>query len=252
MMEGQNNESTVTLSQRTIVTLGVLVAVVFLTGVGVTYLVMSRSDTPTPIAGNTNQPQETDWPTPAPTFTATPSPTRESSPTPTFTPTSTPTPAPTPTPTPIVVGWRELGYLTTAEFTGVAVVEFTRERIGPDEIILLKAVGKIQTGIDMSQIEDSDVKVNGAAVEIVLPRAQVTSIDILPVETEIFNRGWFPGEGLETAALDKARTELEQWAIGQGNLLDLSEKLGKLQLDNFLRQLGFKEVTITFKDKRGI
>jgi hypothetical protein len=100
--------------------------------------------------------------------------------------------------------------------------------------------------------KDSDAKVNGTSVEIVLPRAKVTSIDLLPGGTEIFDNGWFPGEGLETAALDKARTELERCANGDGKMLDLSEKLGKLQLETFLRQLGFKEIVITFKNKEGI
>jgi hypothetical protein len=246
-MEPSNNDKgTVTLSQSTIITLGVLMAVVFLVGVGVAFVILGPNPSPTPISENTNQPQDKDWPTTAPTFTPIPSPT------PASTPTFTPTPAPTPTPTPIVVGWRELGYLTTSEFTGVLPVDYTRERqFLPDERILLKVVGRIQTGINLSRVEDSDVKINGTSVEVSLPRAEVTSIDLLLEQTEIYNRGWFPAEGLETEALDKGRAELEQWAIREGNLLELSEKLGQVQLENFLRKLGFKEIIITFEEKRG-
>jgi hypothetical protein len=154
-----------------------------------------------------------------------------------------------PTPTPIVFEWRELGYLTSVEFTSMTSVELQRERFGPDETILLMAVGKIQTGIDMTQIKDSDVKVEGTTVEIVLPRAIVTSVEIIPGQTRIFDRGWFPGEGLETEALEQARVQLREWAGTQGNLLDISEKLTKSQLENFLRQLGFEDVRITFKER---
>ncbi|MBE7554165.1 MAG: DUF4230 domain-containing protein [Anaerolineales bacterium] len=252
-MEVKDDNMTPSVSQTTVIILSILVAVVILAGIGLIYW-LTAPDPSTSVAENKDIPRSTEtWPTVPPTFTPTSSPTSESTPTPTTTLTPTPTPAPTATPTPIVVGWRELGYLTTAEFTAVTVTEFTRERrFAPDEKIILKAVGKIQTGIDMSQIEDSDVEVSGTSVKIVLPRAKVTSIDLLRGETQIIDKGLFPGEGLETAALDKARTDLEQWAVGQGNLLDLSEKLGKIQLESFLRQLGFREIIITFKNKQGI
>jgi hypothetical protein len=163
-------------------------------------------------------------------------------------PEPTPTPLP-PTPTPVVLEWRELGYLTSAEFTAATVVELQRERFGPDETILLMVVGKIQTGIEMGEIKDSDVKVEGTMVEIVLPRAMVTSVDLIPSQTRIFDRGWFPGEGLETEALDKGRTQLQDWVTTESNLLDISERLAKAQLENFLRQLGFEQISITFKQR---
>lgn len=255
-MEPKDNKTTPSISQTTVIILSIIVAIVILAGIWLIYW-FTQSDSSTSVAEQVDSPKSTEaWPTVPPTFTPISSPTPKSTPSPlpptaTFTP--IPTPTPTATPTPIIVNWRELGYLTTAEFTSVTVTEFTRERsFAPDERILLKAVGKIQLGIDMSQVENLDVKVNGTSVEIVLPRAKVTSIDILPGQTQIFDNGWFPGEGLETEALDKARTELERWANGEGNLLNLSEKLGQVQLENFLRQLGFKEIVITFKEKRGI
>ena len=161
-------------------------------------------------------------------------------------PTATPPP---PTPTPILLKWQELGYLTSAEFTAATMVELQRERLGPDETILLMAVGKIQTGIDMGEIKDTDVKVNGTTVELVLPRAMVTAVDLIPSQTRIFDRGWFPGEGLETEALDQGRTQLQEWVTTESNLLDISERLAKAQLENFLRQLGFEQVSIIYKER---
>jgi hypothetical protein len=128
-------------------------------------------------------------------------------------------------------------------------VDLKKERFGPDETILLMAVGKVQTGIDMKEIKDSDVKVEGKSVSIILPRAMVTSIDLLPGQTRIFDKGWFPGEGLETEALDNARTQLQDWVTTQSNLLDISERLAKAQLENFLRQLGFEQINISFAEK---
>lgn len=249
-MAMKDNKNFDPVSQTTTLILSIVVAVVILAGIGLYFWVTSGKSG----NGGEDVAQSTEvFPTIPSTFTPTSTPTPKSTPIPTATVTPTPSPTPTFTPTPIVVGWRELGYLTAAEFTSVTVTDFTRERkLLPDEKILLKAVGDIQISIDMSEIQDSDVEVNGTSVKIILPRAKVTSVELLPGGTEIFDNGWFPGEGLETAALDKARTELEQWANSNEKMLDLSEKLGKLQLETFLRQLGFQEITITFKNQKGI
>jgi len=192
-------------------------------------------------------------PSSSPTSTAT----QEVSPTPSLTPSLTPSPTGTPTPTatatatpsptPIVFAPQELGYLTSVVFPATTFVEYTEERLGPDYIIYMVAVGNIQAGIDMTRIRNRDVTIKGTKVEITLPHAEVTSIEMLPSESRILDVGWFPPEGSEINALEQARVQLEDWAVTQGNVLKIAEKFGKAQLENFLRQLGFEEVNITFE-----
>ncbi|NJN97813.1 MAG: DUF4230 domain-containing protein [Anaerolineales bacterium] len=168
-------------------------------------------------------------------------------------PTPTPTITPTPSPTPKVVDWHELGYLTSIEFTTTTVIKLDKVRDWwPDDTILLLAVGEIQAGIDMTQIKDTNIRIEGNKVKMVLPRATVTGVELIPSETQIIEkRGLFPSDGLEIEALDQARTQLKDWAVTQGNLMDLAEKFAKLQLENFLRQLGFEDVQITFEESKG-
>ncbi len=124
--------------------------------------------TPSPSPSRTRAPSTTPRPTATPTLSPTPSPTR--------TPTATPTPTMTPTPTPLPpLYWEELGYLSSIEYTTSTVVEKERSRpglgalLGTDHI-LLTAVGRIQMGIDLGQIDDSDVEIDGTAISVTLPR----------------------------------------------------------------------------------
>jgi hypothetical protein len=195
------------------------------------------------------------WPTPPPSPTATPTATTPASATPSPTITPTPTVTPTPTPTPIVVGWQDLGQLTTVEYTLQTVVEYERERTAfglnlPPERILMLAVGNVEAGIDMRQIEENDIRIDGKSVSVTLPRAQVTSVEILPSETQIFdsNRSWFLPDyaGLEVGALDTARIQMESWAVNRSNVLNRAEDFARLRLTAFLRQLGFEDISIEF------
>jgi hypothetical protein len=265
-MEFQTNNDAPRLNRKTQIVLAIIIAGLIL---GLTMLIYRLFiSPPSPAAEEITLPTEP-WPTPNPTFTTTPIPTSTNPPTPTSTPTATPTPTPTPsptatfTPTPIVVGWRELGHLTSIEYTLQTIVEIEREpgeslweKIveiipgSPDRILLVTA-GNVQAGIDMTQIGENDVEIDGPRVKVVLPPATITSIELLPNETEIIvsQQKWVLSEyeGLEVEALGQARTQLEDWAINRNNILDKAEKLAQSQLENFLRQLGFEEIEITFK-----
>jgi hypothetical protein len=192
------------------------------------------------------------WPTPKPSVT----------PTPTHTPPATA--APLPTVTPIVVSWQELGYLTSVEYKLKTVVALERNQEtanffdavveflgGGSDRVLLSAVGNVQAGIDMTKIADADVEIDGKHVKITLPPAEITSVELLPAETEIFDsqQKWVLSdyEGIEVEALDIARSQLTDWANSQSNIQSTAEVVAKAQLDDFLRQLGFEEIEITVK-----
>ena len=239
------------LSPQTQVILTLLVAIVIILILGLIFIA-NRSDQPQVETANSDLLE--DWPTPKPSATATMAGPLPATLAPTATPTPSPSPTPTPTPTPIVIGsFQELGNLISVEYTLQTVVETQRERVfplGPERIILV-AVGNIEAGIDLTQIEDSDIIIEGTSVTIMLPPAQVTSIELLPGETEIFDsqRGWLMSEyeGLELEAMDKARSQLEHWAIDRVNILDQAEESAETQMENFLRRLGFKDIQILYK-----
>jgi len=244
------------IANQSIIIATLIVAVAILGGLWF----MSRSETPPTVTPTVTSTAETaqDWPAVPPTFTHTPTATMTGTPAPTatsaptHTPTPTFTPSPMPTPTPIVVGWRELGHLTSVEFTVTTVVDLEKESSWwwPKDSILIMAVGQVEASVDLTQIKDADVEIEANKVKLVLPHASISSIELVLDETRILRKdGWFPGEGLEVEALNQAQTQIKDWATTQGNLIDIAEKLAKAQLENFLRKLGFDDVEITFKEK---
>jgi hypothetical protein len=146
-----------------------------------------------------------------------------------------------------------LGELITVQYTLQTVVHAQRERVFPlsPERIIMVAVGNVEAGIDLTQIQDEDIVIDGTSVSIILPPAHITSVELLPNESEIFdsNRGWLLSEydGLELEAMNKARSQLEFWAIDRVNLLEQAETEAVDQLETFLQKLGFQQIEIVFE-----
>lgn len=254
-MEVKDDKTSPSLNQTTVITLSILVAIVILAGIGLIYWIIGPGNPPTPVVGETDTLKSSeDWPASPPTFTPTSSPTSKPTlpPTPTLTPTPTPTPLPPPP-------WGELGYLTSIEYTAQTVVEIERKRslggiisVTKDRILLMTA-GEVQAGVDLTQIKDTDVQIKGTSIRLTLPRATITSVELLPDQSRVFDseKSWLFSqyEGIEIEALDKARLQLREEANRNENMLGLAEKFVRLQLEEFLRQVGFEEVEITFKSK---
>lgn len=233
-----------TTSPETRLLLGAVAALLVLLVVGLSVLFIKRPSPPfPPPSASPDEPTHT----PPPTFTVTPTPSSTAAPGPTATYT------PTPTPTPIVVSWRELGYLTVVEFTAKTIVEEKGEwSIWGTDWVLLEVAGKVQIGVDMAQIRDSDVAVDGTSVEIILPRPTVTSIELIFDQTHAYvdkQKVLFSDfSDLERQALDKAQTQLRNWIVGEESWMSLAEEMARRRLEGFLRQLGFESIEIVFRE----
>ena len=122
--------------------------------------------------------------------------------------------------------------------------------LGTDHI-LLTAVGRIQMGVDLGQIDDSDVEIDGTSISITLPRAMVISVDLLPEESRIYesDRSWLFSEyeGLELAAMEQARQQLLDQAMHNEGMAEMAETLARLQLTEFLRSIGYREIDIEYE-----
>jgi hypothetical protein len=250
-MTSKDNQNAPSLSQTATLLITLVVALAILAGIGLAYQLIVVTATPTPSEVGGPAPTE-DWPPPPPTFTATSTPTSKLTPSPTATGTPTPTPTPKPPPP-----WREMGHLTSIEYPRVStVVQVERKRPGVGSIlgtdkVLLMATGRILIGVDLTQIDKADVQIQGATLKVTLPHATIMSVELLPAECRIYDaeKSWLFSqyEGLEVEALDKARKQLEEETRANKGILQLGELVARLQLSEFLHQVGYEEVEITFK-----
>jgi len=262
-MRQRSNPGRAASSQWTYVLVGALgiAALVLLGGLaqqGYRALVSKGSTlTATAIAGPTSLKP---WPTVAtatPTVTrpptATPAPTRTATSTPR--PTNTLMPTPTPTPTPILIDIKELGKLVTTQYKlqTISVVEEKEdnwiERLFGENKVVLVATGEVMAGVDMALITEEDVTVNGTAVKLIMPPAEIISVRLIPGESWIYDRKLNilkPNWDLELQAQEQAEAELVRWSTSHG-ILEQSEEVFTVRIEAFLRRLGFTEVTILFR-----
>ncbi len=200
------------------------------------------------------------WPTPRPTRTPTSPP---PSPTPPAPPTATPTATPTPAPTPRVslLKIQDLGRLESTDFVVQATVpikddpsgiwERVKSLFGTDELLLV-ATGEAIAGFDLQKLQPDDVVVAGDSVRVTLPPAEILVTRVDNQETYVYSRStgllWKPDKDLETTARRQAEDKVQEWALEHG-ILDRAEQNGKLFLENFLRSLGFTDVTLLVRPR---
>jgi hypothetical protein len=231
----------------------VIVVVCLTLGVvgGITLLQQaSVPETPTPTALPptrtpvlpTARPTQTSTPTMTPTPTATPSPT----------PTPLPTSTPTPTPIAVITGINAFGRLETVQYTMRDIVRVEDEpsglleRLSRDRLMLI-AEGEVVAGFDLAKVTEDDIVVLGTRVLIFLPPPEIlySRIDnegtyVYERETGILRR---PDPDLETTARRLAEAQLTSWAL-ERDILDQAEKTGVIYMENFLRSLGFTQVSV--------
>jgi hypothetical protein len=174
---------------------------------------------------------------------------------PTYTPFPTPTFTPSPTALPIV-DWKRSGTLSVLEWTTTVVIEKTRRKEGvralvpgQDRVVLI-VNGKLRAGVDLTRVEPQNVAIEGTSIRIVVPKPTIYSVELLPAESRVYDadRSWLFSEytGLEVEAMDQAKRELGAPNPTNTRMLETAEAVARLQLANFLRDLGFQKVDIVF------
>ena len=192
-------------------------------------------------------------PTRQPTHTSTPFPTGTPTMTPTLTSTPTSTPTPTPTPRVIITEVKSLGRLETSKFMLQSVIDLEREPsniweqiLGTDKLLLI-AEGEVVAGFDLTQVQKKDIRVHGDQVTLVLPPAQILYSKVDNERTYVYERstGLFraPDPRIESEARQLAEQSMLERAR-EGEILKQAEANGRLQIEAFLRSLGFTDIQI--------
>lgn len=151
--------------------------------------------------------------------------------------------------------WRNIGELAMVEYTLATEAEAKVERegllqlFGTDKVILY-AVGRVKVGLDLTGLDARNIQRDGTAITLTLPAVSVLSVEMLPEESRIrvSERSWIYSEyeGLEIAALARARQQLADMVTNNPSMMSLAQELAELRLREHLRDLGFTDVRIRF------
>lgn len=160
-------------------------------------------------------------------------------------------PAQTTTGTVVVEGIQDLNQLATVRWT--ESVPITRERAGTGlerlfagEQVLLIATGKVEAGVDLVDIKESDVRAESENVTIRLPEPDILSVSLDEEETRVYDRDFSPlnlrpDDTLVEEARAEAIRQIELTARENG-ILETAERNAEESLRTFLTTLGYEEV----------
>ncbi len=126
--------------------------------------------------------------------------------------------------------------------------------VGTDKLMLI-AEGEVVAGFDLKKVnQKNDVKVQGTTIKLTLPPPEILYSRIDNEKSYVYERrtGLLvkPDPTLESRARLLAEQNLVEWAEQRG-IYQKAEVSGRAYLENFLRSLGFTDITIEVK-KKGI
>jgi hypothetical protein len=124
---------------------------------------------------------------------------------------------------------------------------------------LFVAGGSVDAEVDFSGLKGDAIKVSpdGQRVEITLPRARLTPARVDPDQSRVFSRERGLLDRLGSVLSDNPTSERElyrlaqakmQAAAAQSDLAARAEQNTRAMLVTMLRSLGYREVTVTFRD----
>jgi hypothetical protein len=152
----------------------------------------------------------------------------------------------------IVERIRKLSRLETVVYSMDKIVEGERESpVLPNFLVgdklLLIAHGEVVAGVDLGQLQPGDVSVNGDAVRIHLPNAQVLSTRIDNTRTHVYSRTTgvmvTADPTLESKVREAAEQQIGQAAIADG-ILDRAHQNAQASVSTLLYGLGFHNVEV--------
>jgi hypothetical protein len=160
-------------------------------------------------------------------------------------------PARTTTSPVVLEGIRDLNQLATVRLTESVLI--TREsggtrfeRIFSGERVLLVAVGEVEAGVDLANMGEDDVQIDGDRVTIRLPEPEVLSTSLDEGETGVYDRdfgplNFRPDDELVEEARDEAVYRVEE-AARENDVLDSARRNAEDSIRAFVITLGFEEV----------
>ena len=124
---------------------------------------------------------------------------------------------------------------------------------------LFVAGGSVDAEVDFSTLDEGAIKVSGDGkrAEVTLPRARLTKAQVDPEQSRVFSRERGLLDRLGSVLSDNPTSERElyqlaqakmQAAAAQSDLQGRAEQNTRAMLVSMLRSLGYREVTVTFRD----
>jgi hypothetical protein len=115
---------------------------------------------------------------------------------------------------------------------------------------VMSVMAYLKAGIDLEQIKDEDLLIEGKKIVVKLPRAKLISLNLPPEEikeedqkTGFFRDGFNNAEKIEL--LSQAENSIRN-SVDSLGILKKAEENAVFFIGKFIKRLGYEDVTITF------
>lgn len=154
-----------------------------------------------------------------------------------------------------VLALKEMNELITVEYVVTKIIKANDNKTWykpGDRKILMTCAATLKAGIDFSAITPEDIAVNGESISLMLPRASLFSISMKPEDIRIayeevgqFRSGFSAAERDALAVQAQAQIKHSVDSLG---ILATAESNATLFVSNFLRKMGYRQISINFGD----
>ena len=151
----------------------------------------------------------------------------------------------------VIASIQRLARLESVVYTMDKVVEGDRtNQYLPDILtgdkLLMIVHGQAVAGVDLSQVQASNVQIDGRSITLTMPAAELLSVSLDNSKTRVYSRitGLLvPADpNLESEVREKAEANLRQSALDSG-ILTTAEGNARATLTTMLHSLGFQQIT---------
>lgn len=152
-----------------------------------------------------------------------------------------------------VMSLQNMSDLATAEYVVTKIIKANDDKTwykAGDRKILMSCKASLVAGIDLSKLSEEDITIDGENITINLPRAKLLYINIKPedIKTEyedvsLFRTKFTSQEKNELAVQAENQIKASVQSLG---ILTTAETNASLFIDNFLKNLGYKNINIHF------
>ena len=151
----------------------------------------------------------------------------------------------------VVEGIKDLDQLATVRWEESVII--TRrsggtelEQLVAGEEVTVVAAGDVEAGVNLADLGQDDVRVNGETVTIRLPEPEILSVSLDEEETRVYDRDFGllnvrPDDALVEEARDAAVDKIEETARDE-DILDQAEQNAENSIRAFVTSLGFERV----------
>lgn len=158
-----------------------------------------------------------------------------------------------------VMGLQTMSELATAEYVVTKIIKAndnkTWYKVG-ERKILLSCKASIVAGVDMGALSPSDIRIDGENISLTLPHAKLLYINIKPEDVRtayqdvsLFRDKFSVKE--KDMLVNQAENQIKA-QVPELGVLVTAETNASIFIDGFLKNLGFKNISINFSDTKNV